>query len=839
MGVPVLKSEESHARHRGPRPQSGLSAGPHHFGAARVRAALPGGRAGDRRGVQALRLRELGGARRGRAPRRGRDGESPHPGAAGHRPARLRAPPEGEGPLLAVQHLRARRLDLSVLRAEVPSRRAEPRPRDPALARGLDQLGQRRLFLRPLQSQEGRALPRAGRDAAPARPRASPLDADVPQRHPPRLLPGVAAVPVARRRGVLERRAPRLSRGVGRSGRPELASPAVPGAPGRAPFGPSPWIGLGSHRGRRPDPQARTHGPGGAGAAPGRSAAAGCAARDLDRRRQGRDRQEPHLREPRHRARPPREAGRPRRRGPRRREPAHDARHRPAAPDALRLHRAQGAADRGHRDADRHREPRPRLGRARPPRRGEPEVRPEDALPSPRPADGRRLRDPRPRRGHAHERPRLLPRLRSRHPRPRAGADGGGERVPFREGRVLAAAAERRIGVRLRPVAESGDGRRDVQEPGGARRDPLRARCRRGPQPREAPRRVPPAARREPGAHRPGRGDRPGGRVCVAQVLRAGDGPARHDLLRRRDVALDPRAPPDPPRAPRRLLRAGVRGDRGLAARPRLGRADRGGCVKRLTEQTLYEILEVAPDATPAAIEVAVEKIRVLYGPGSLATYTLMSPDEAEQLATRVDEARRTLLDPERRAAYDDTISPRAEEVRTAAIGGNGATPVPPFGPLPPVIPAVALESSPTAEPRAADRPATAASGNGEARPAATPPPVPPSAPAPIRLDREVPATPAPPEIPMPEGSAWTGEALRKVREARGISVPQIAERTKVTRHHVENIENERYAALPAPVYLRGILLSLARELRLDGQKVSRAYLERAAAAGYGGGQTR
>ena len=86
----------------------------------------------------------------------------------------------------------------------------------------------------------------------------------------------------------------------------------------------------------------------------------------------------------------------------------------------------------------------------------------------------------------------------------------------------------------------------------------------------------------------------------------------------------------------------------------------------------------------------------------------------------------------------------------------------------------------------------------------------------------------------MPEGSAWTGDALRRVREARGITVPQIAERTKVTRYHVENIEAERFSALPAPVYLRGILLSLARELRLDGQKVARAYLDRAAAAGQG-----
>jgi cytoskeletal protein RodZ len=83
----------------------------------------------------------------------------------------------------------------------------------------------------------------------------------------------------------------------------------------------------------------------------------------------------------------------------------------------------------------------------------------------------------------------------------------------------------------------------------------------------------------------------------------------------------------------------------------------------------------------------------------------------------------------------------------------------------------------------------------------------------------------------VPEGAAWTGEVLRRVREARGLTVPQLSERTKVTRHHLENIEQDRFTALPAPVYLRGIIMSLARELRLDGQKVARSYLDRMTAA--------
>ena len=88
-----------------------------------------------------------------------------------------------------------------------------------------------------------------------------------------------------------------------------------------------------------------------------------------------------------------------------------------------------------------------------------------------------------------------------------------------------------------------------------------------------------------------------------------------------------------------------------------------------------------------------------------------------------------------------------------------------------------------------------------------------------------------PRELLVPEGAAWTGEMLRQLREARGLTLAQVSERTKVTRHHLENVEAERFEALPAPVYLRGILMSLSRELRLDGQKVARSYLERMAAA--------
>ena len=77
-----------------------------------------------------------------------------------------------------------------------------------------------------------------------------------------------------------------------------------------------------------------------------------------------------------------------------------------------------------------------------------------------------------------------------------------------------------------------------------------------------------------------------------------------------------------------------------------------------------------------------------------------------------------------------------------------------------------------------------------------------------------------------PVDDRWNGAALQHVRELRGVTLGQLADRTKVTRHHLENIEADRYDRLPSYIYLRGILLSLAKELRLDALRVCRSYLE-------------
>ncbi|WP_163870440.1 helix-turn-helix domain-containing protein [Myxococcus eversor] len=80
----------------------------------------------------------------------------------------------------------------------------------------------------------------------------------------------------------------------------------------------------------------------------------------------------------------------------------------------------------------------------------------------------------------------------------------------------------------------------------------------------------------------------------------------------------------------------------------------------------------------------------------------------------------------------------------------------------------------------------------------------------------------------LPEIAAdaeFNGELLRRVRETRGFTLQQVADRTRISSRHLENVEADRYTLLPPPVYLRGILMNLARELGLDPLQVSRSYL--------------
>lgn len=65
------------------------------------------------------------------------------------------------------------------------------------------------------------------------------------------------------------------------------------------------------------------------------------------------------------------------------------------------------------------------------------------------------------------------------------------------------------------------------------------------------------------------------------------------------------------------------------------------------------------------------------------------------------------------------------------------------------------------------------------------------------------------------------GQKLKAAREAQGLSLPQVFERTKIPINHLQSIENGLTEDLPEPVYISGFLKRFGDCVGLNGQSLS------------------
>jgi cytoskeletal protein RodZ len=75
------------------------------------------------------------------------------------------------------------------------------------------------------------------------------------------------------------------------------------------------------------------------------------------------------------------------------------------------------------------------------------------------------------------------------------------------------------------------------------------------------------------------------------------------------------------------------------------------------------------------------------------------------------------------------------------------------------------------------------------------------------------------------------GRFLREQRKRRGMTIEQLAAATKIPRRSLEMLEDDRYDALPGPVFVKGFLRCAARALGVDVQTVMDLLYERERAA--------
>jgi hypothetical protein len=70
------------------------------------------------------------------------------------------------------------------------------------------------------------------------------------------------------------------------------------------------------------------------------------------------------------------------------------------------------------------------------------------------------------------------------------------------------------------------------------------------------------------------------------------------------------------------------------------------------------------------------------------------------------------------------------------------------------------------------------------------------------------------------QASTGIGATLKEAREARNISHATAERETHIPRHHLQALEDERFSAFSAPVYVRGFLRSYGQYLGLDSTEL-------------------
>ena len=216
-------------------------------------------------------------------------------------------------------------------------------------------------------------------------------------------------------------------------------------------------------------------------------------------------------------------------------------------------------------------------------------------------------------------------------------------------------------------------------------------------------------------------------------------------------------------------------------------------------QQNYYELLEVPSRATRSEIGQAYHRAMAAFAADSLATYTLFTPEEARLISGRMETAFRVLDDARKRNLYDQWL---------IALARGEDVPPPDFAHH--VQDTSAMTHRDTEEaPRAQ---------GGE-----RPPEVPPAA------THETPVISSDPRVNgiLSSADQCDGSVIERVREARGVTLEELNFSTKISPMNLRFIEEDNFASLPAPVYLRGYLQQVARCIDIDADWVVDGYMAR------------
>ena len=211
--------------------------------------------------------------------------------------------------------------------------------------------------------------------------------------------------------------------------------------------------------------------------------------------------------------------------------------------------------------------------------------------------------------------------------------------------------------------------------------------------------------------------------------------------------------------------------------------------MKPISEQNFYEVLDLSPDAAPLAIRRAYKQSFALYQDESIASYSFFSEEERREILSRIEQAYLTLINPEARSAYDQSLI--ASGLLDAETTFRDTTKEP--------IPIYDFQKTRSDQSSGARR-------SDELR---------------SRLAQS-------PEIrDLLARDTLGGSDLEKLRTTLQVPLEEIAEKTNIRIDILRAIEAEAVDRFPPLVYLKGFLRAYLRCLESDERGILDAYLRK------------
>ncbi len=207
---------------------------------------------------------------------------------------------------------------------------------------------------------------------------------------------------------------------------------------------------------------------------------------------------------------------------------------------------------------------------------------------------------------------------------------------------------------------------------------------------------------------------------------------------------------------------------------------------KTVSELNYYELLNLSIVANANEIQQSYLHLTSVYSEGSHAVYGALNEDERGLMVKNIQKAFETLINPVAREKYDtETLMLNEEERKKIYAEKSNDQPNGGINGL----------NNMSAFPLSSDGAASEDNGGYDLS--------------------KTPST----------AQTISGSHLRDIRIAKGASLNDISDRTKVKKSYLEAIEREDVKSFPAPVFMKGFLKAYAKALGLDPNEVSQKYL--------------